>query len=318
MKINITHHPRKGKKERWTREKAQYESDWVELPRKYKVSRVPIHLDIEVTNACNYKCEMCAFHSSDAKFPPKEICYMSFELFKKIIDENVPKGLRGVKLNFRGEPLMHPDIVKMVKYCKQHGIADCRFNTNGSLMTNELARELIKAGIDHVSFSIDDHRREVYNKIRIGGDFNKVYQGVVALSVWKQIFRTDKPYVLIQRIEFPETMDALDEYMEYWKGLCDGIATQELLDYNNITYDPQQSAYQCAFPWQRMVVFADGTIISCCGMPHGDKVLGNVTDISIEEAWNSPYMESVRKAHEHCETEKIRACAVCPMRNKLK
>ena len=39
---------------------ADYRHQWVENPRKYIVSKFPLHLDIESTNVCNLKCPYCA------------------------------------------------------------------------------------------------------------------------------------------------------------------------------------------------------------------------------------------------------------------
>jgi len=36
-----------------------YRQRWEELPLKKEVSEFPLHLDIEVTDACNLKCPMC-------------------------------------------------------------------------------------------------------------------------------------------------------------------------------------------------------------------------------------------------------------------
>lgn len=103
---------------------------------------------IEVTNRCNFNCAMCQ------RFPLKvPIKDMDLGLYKKIIHRLT--GVNEVILTGWGEPLLHPKIIEMVKYAKQKD-KKVGFTSNGSLLTTKVARELLNAGIDTISFSIDD------------------------------------------------------------------------------------------------------------------------------------------------------------------
>ena len=73
----------------------------------------PIRFNIEPTNHCNLSCSMC----------PRELNrpfgYMDVSLFQKIIDESILYGKRLIiTINKDGEPLLHPELPKMVKYAK--------------------------------------------------------------------------------------------------------------------------------------------------------------------------------------------------------
>jgi len=97
----------------------KYRKDWMENPKKFIVSDFPLHLDIEATNRCNLKCVFCdklPYLSKD------KIGDMDMGLYKKIIDEGARYGLMGVKLSYRGEPLLNKNVVEMVKYAKNRAI----------------------------------------------------------------------------------------------------------------------------------------------------------------------------------------------------
>jgi hypothetical protein len=51
---------------------------------------------------------------------------MSLDVFKKIIDEGEKFGLPAINLGASAEPLMHPDVVEMVRYAREHGVMDIR------------------------------------------------------------------------------------------------------------------------------------------------------------------------------------------------
>jgi len=54
-----------------------------------------------------------------------------------------------------GEPLMHPDIVEVVRQAKSLGFEGVCIVTNAFLLTKEMASDLKKAGLDALTVSID-------------------------------------------------------------------------------------------------------------------------------------------------------------------
>ena len=99
-----------------------YRRKWEDYPQKQIVTDFPIHLDIEITNAFNLKCPMCPRTILIQKKRFFKIQFMEFRFYQYLIDPGVDHGLCSIKLNFMGEPLLHPDIVRMVKYAKDKGI----------------------------------------------------------------------------------------------------------------------------------------------------------------------------------------------------
>jgi MoaA/NifB/PqqE/SkfB family radical SAM enzyme len=65
---------------------------------------------IELTNACNLRCETC--HSKHIEG------YMSPPLFKKIIDELSEIKPAAVNLHYGGESLLHPKFREFVSYAR--------------------------------------------------------------------------------------------------------------------------------------------------------------------------------------------------------
>lgn len=109
--------------------------------------KLPRTVQFEITNQCNLACRMCPRNVLNVKFK-----HMELDLFKKLVDKL--EGVEEVILTGWGEPLYHPDIVDMVKYCKKRGF-ETRFTTNGILMTENMMDEFIKAGLDEIAFSVE-------------------------------------------------------------------------------------------------------------------------------------------------------------------
>ena len=114
-----------------SKEVLEHELKWFKNPEEYRVAEFPLKLDIELTNRCNRTCDMCAFHSKLAlyKFPKED---MDLAIFKKIIDES--EGKTTLKLNYSGEPLLYPHLLEAIRYAKDKGVIEVRFNTNADLL----------------------------------------------------------------------------------------------------------------------------------------------------------------------------------------
>jgi MoaA/NifB/PqqE/SkfB family radical SAM enzyme len=136
----------------------------------YKKPPYPHYIEIEVTTRCNLRCKMC--EHTYWKEPP---CDMSFEQFKSIIDQ-FPK-LKWIGLTGIGESFVHKDFLKMLKYVKDRGIYVEIFD-NFFLIDKEMSKQLIDIGVDRIILSIDAATKEIYEKIRVGSNFDKVIKNV--------------------------------------------------------------------------------------------------------------------------------------------
>ena len=129
---------------------------------------------IEPTNECNLECRTCIRNVLDE---PRG--KMSSATFARIVE-----GLRTfspvptVFFGGFGEPLAHPDIVDMVAQAKAAG-APVQLITNGTLLTRDMSRSLIEAGLDMLWVSLDGATPERYADVRLGADLPEVLANLV-------------------------------------------------------------------------------------------------------------------------------------------
>ena len=94
---------------------------WHLLPRLHHVSKFPSHVDVELSSLCNLNCPMC--YTTTEKFKTKvDGGNMTFDLYKKIIDECAKYNLYSIRLSLRGESFLNKNIYDMIKYAKEKGI----------------------------------------------------------------------------------------------------------------------------------------------------------------------------------------------------
>ncbi len=130
-------------------------------------------LYIEPTNRCNLDCRICIRNNWQ-----ENTGMMSEGIFDKIVS-GISLFSPPPTLFFGGfgEPLMHPNIVEMVRKAKATG-SKVEMITNGTLLSAKLSRDLIGAGLDLLWVSIDGARPESYADIRLGAALPQVLQNI--------------------------------------------------------------------------------------------------------------------------------------------
>ena len=125
-----------------------------------------------VTRSCNLKCVHC-YAQAVEKSAEKEL---STDEAKAVIDDLAAFGAP-VMLFSGGEPLIRPDLVDLARHAVEKGMRAV-ISTNGTLITEEKAKELKGVGLSYVGVSLDgmeeinDHFRKKQ------GAFKAALQGI--------------------------------------------------------------------------------------------------------------------------------------------
>jgi radical SAM protein with 4Fe4S-binding SPASM domain len=311
VEVNENFHILGGKDilEKDNEEFKEYRRKWRQWPESFYVGRFPLFIDIESTSVCDLRCAFC--------YNREQITggFIKFELVKKIIDEGADNGLYGVKFNFRGEPLLHPQIHEFIRYAKNKGLSDVYFNTHAFNLNIKMASKLIDAGLDRVSISFEGYTKELYERYRLGSNFEMVLGNVDNLIKLRKKIGVDYPKIRVQSVLVPEMKEHLEEYKNFWLNL--GVDEVACLDYKEMKGHRKGLVCPWACPqlWQRMCVWWDGALIPCNHDDRGQLSLGNVSSISIKEAWHAEELNRIRNSHKEGRAEEISACDGCYLRD---
>lgn len=158
------------------------------LLKPLKVNERPIYVVLEPTTVCNLKCIMCK-RDKFVKNPK----HMIFEEFKEIMDKVEPLK---ITLSGLGEPLINPEIDKMIRYAKEKG-ASIASVTNFVKPTIPL-KDLVESKIDLLEISIDGATKETYHKIRGADYFEKIMENIKKTIIIKKNLKVKKPYFRFQ------------------------------------------------------------------------------------------------------------------------
>ena len=107
-----------------------------------------MEVDLHVTNRCNLKCKHCVYTSGEWDMPD-----MTLETVKKIIPALKKLGVEEVHIT-GGEPLVNKEFFEIARCLHENGFGT-RVQTNGILITPDIAKRLKECGIEYVLISID-------------------------------------------------------------------------------------------------------------------------------------------------------------------
>lgn len=279
------------------------------LRRETHVRHFPPSLEIEVTNRCNEDCVMCPRHLLARPFGNLEM-----SLLDKILEE-VAGHVELINLFHFGEPLLHPHLGEMIRRCKESG-AKVLVTTNGTLLNERRARELIDSGLDMLIVSLDAASERVYSTIRRLGNFEKVLANVESFLLLKQR-AGGAPHTQVQMVALRLNREEIDKFVARWRGRADSVRVKRFYNTANIGDEigeasrrPPQ-ARPCMLLWREPVVLYDGTVVPCCVDMIGEKPIGNVRERPLMEIWNDAEVVEMRRLHVEGRHAEIPLCRNC-------
>jgi len=275
---------------------------------------------LEITNVCNLRCTHCPYTyiASRPGYMPK---YMSWGIFKKVIDEiSMYKTI--VRFVCDGEPLLHPDLFRMMGYVKLYTQSPVCINTNGTLLNIKTSKFLLRYA-DVVEISIDAFLRETYEKIRIGSDFERVVSATLNLVRLRNRLNADTK-IMVSFVDQKDNRKEKKKFFTYWSQQVDRVIIRpyttigNLVDTDKITFKKPRKRWPCPLLWTRLFINTDGFAKFCVEDWHDKTILYDVGKMKIRDIWNAPKYEGIRRIHIKREFRKIPYCRNCvdwPVRN---
>lgn len=288
---------------------------WYIYPRLLHVTTFPDHVDVELSAACDMVCPMCytITEEFDRSVQKKS---MSFELFRKVVDECARHGCYSIRLSLRGEPFLNKHIVDMIRYAKKAGIKEVSTLTNGLRLEPAMFKEIMEAGLDWLTISFDGMGK-TYEEIRAPAKFEEAVEKIKAYKRIKDGAGSVKPVIKIQPV-WPSIKDCAKEFCNLFEPYVDHIASNPLVDYlRKDTEIEYWENFTCPVLYQRLVIGSDGKILLCSNDEMGMHPLGDANTDSLYAVWHGARMEEARAIHRaHRGVELLEPCKHCYLPRK--
>lgn len=275
---------------------------WNTYPKKRKVAPFPLNVDIEVSSICQLKCTHCFRQYMDIG----ENQFMPMDLYRSIVTECGRHGLFTLKFSMRGEPLLHPEIVEMVRLAKTAGIKEVWINTNGGPVTEELARGIIGAGADWITMSFDGLGAN-YEAVRIP---LKYEDSLNKLKILRRV-RDEMGARTLLNVQgiWSSIKDDPAAYINRMKSIVDRVAYNPDMHFDHNTSVPDPD-FVCPRLWHRLCITSTGNYLKCPSDFTMQEILGNARDTGVKQAWDV-LQEQQRVLHLSGRRLESTVCSVC-------
>jgi len=269
----------------------------------------PLYLQIELHQICNLKCPMCSIGAPLANQKYITDQKMSWDTYEKIILEGEKYECPSLNPQGINEPLLTPNLEDYIKFASNHGFIDIMMNSNATLLSEERSRKILESGFTRIRFSLDAATKDTYEKIRIGGNYDKVIENIEKFLKIKKRGGYELPIVGVNFCKMKTNEHEVEQFLEMWENKVDVVAIQNFTppelqsDYShfiptNSDYnDDMARGFNCEQPWQRIYVKNNGAVCPCCTFFNEELSLGNISEHTIHELWNGQEMKSLRRLH---------------------
>ncbi len=271
----------------------------------------PYLLHLEPTNHCNFHCPLCPTGNGESK---REKSFMHWDLFVSIINEQ-KKFLYELYLIGFGEPLLHPNIANMVDYAENNDIKTY-ISTNASMLIKEnILNKIIQSKLSVLMIAIDGATSQSYNKYRVGGNFENIYNIVKNINTLKEKYGNKKLVVQIQFIVMRHNENEIEsiKLIAENTGVELRLKTVSVRSVRDLKYLPLNKKYRryktlnnlkpknsqpksCPRAWGHATIYSDGSVVSCCKDSQQETLFGFVNkENSFYSIWNSKAFYDFRK-----------------------
>jgi MoaA/NifB/PqqE/SkfB family radical SAM enzyme len=288
----------------------------------------PCEVIVEPTNVCTLSCPLCP---TGQRANGRRNGMMKWETYQRIVDELSP-WLYRIRLYNWGEPLLHPDIYRMISYARQKNIGT-ELSSNLNVTEPADAQKLVESGLELLIVSLDGADAATYGEYRVGGDFDKVCRNVKAIAEARRRLGSRYPLIEIQclimrdnehqrqqmvtlsrsmgadRLRFgPVTINVLNESDWRWLPSSENLSRYSYGRRRDRVYSHRR---RCEWLWRSAVFNWDGTVSPCCVYEGPKSEMGVLGERPFEEIWNGPgYVEARRGFTRHGKHE-VAGASIC-------
>jgi radical SAM protein with 4Fe4S-binding SPASM domain len=291
----------------------------------------PAVIQLQTINACNAACTMCPYPLFKGKFTKGR---MDDALFDKVADEiaHHPEVDTFVPM-LQNEPFLDKRILDRVKAFKERtgGRVAVELVTNGAFLTEDTVEHIRTSGLDVLDISLDALSREVYEKIRIGLDYDEVLAGV------NRVIDAQLPHtaVFVRLVRVRENFRQVKAFARAWKkkGVPVFIYSANSRAGALPNFDQELRVPEAQVPWSQRVgrrvlrgllhhcpvpfaaaaIVNNGDVLLCTQDWARHEVLGNVREQTLAAIWNGPRMREIRSLIAERRYSEVPSCADCSL-----
>ena len=174
----------------------------------------PFIIDISPTDYCNLHCLSC--WQRNPQFP--KLDSKKYELpdnrLLELVDEAKELGVQEWEITGGGEPLMRKITFDLLQKIRKNGM-NGNITTNGIMITDKWAKELVKTGWNKITFSIDGPDAKTNDYLRgKKGSFEHALKCIKRIESYKKKLDKKKPIIAFNTVISNKNHNKLDKIID--------------------------------------------------------------------------------------------------------
>jgi len=309
-------------------------------------SQNPVVYNIETTNACNMRCEMCP----RTTMMTRRIETLDQETFERVVDQIVPFSAQEwevwesfisknykidpnemsenhfflyvipkiIQLHGYGAPLLDKRMADRVRFLNEKGFMTY-FSCNPANIDIRKNLEIFESGLDYIKYSLETVDDALHKKIRgKASNFSESFKKISKLldEKEKHAYKTTIVVTMLDLHRFNQK----EEY-EMLRNAFEGmdvyiyLKSQDTQWYQNKVESTKSIHWSefCQHPWVSMTIKSNGEVAMCMEDFNNAIILGDAKRETLYEIWNGEKYHQFRKDHFEL-TRGIQCTEQCDMR----
>ncbi|MEK7817855.1 MAG: radical SAM/SPASM domain-containing protein [Actinomycetota bacterium] len=277
------------------------------------VPAFPSRINIEPTNQCNLRCNMCP-----RQYQTREVGEIDFALFEKIAGEVSRHAPAEVRLHKDGEPLMASRIFELIECIKTVAPSTLlNMDTNALLLDEEKSEKILDSRLDVLLFSVNAATAATYKKVRGSVKFEQMVANIERFLAMRKERGYVWPRVKVQLIVMADTRDEIAMFKERWREHDVDVLLIPAINWGGYRPDVgslmsmPRRRYPCTFLFNSFSINWDGKVSFCNVDFDHLGVIGDLNEQTIEEIWSGPEFARYRELHRKGRWDEIDLCRDC-------
>jgi len=288
----------------------QVQPKFKEIIDNYRYINQPAPLSFNIIDSvgnCNLKCRMCPQTDHNYK-----LRVMADDLFQKTVEDIPADAFVRISLTNFTEPLMIPGFVERLKFTAQaRPQAYVKFNTNGTLLTEGIARELVSCGLTEIWFSLNMSTKEDYLWFTGRDLYDQVCQNIRMMRRVRDEMNARRPLITVQQLSMPRNQGRYETFKAQWSPVADQVVVRPLSNWGGVVDIDKEvmgnkphgkylaNDFPCTALWQDLTINWQGDVYSCCIAACKEEGveslrLGNVKTDRLMDIWQGQALFDLR------------------------
>ncbi|HEU0264226.1 MAG TPA: methyltransferase domain-containing protein, partial [Geobacterales bacterium] len=190
-------------------------TSFIDFANGQRVPEHPINIYVESSSLCDMECVMCDHFSA---LDPKRLVnmkesagFIEFDIINRLNDI-LPHALNVNCFGF-GEATIHKQFKEIIDYIASFHVM-IHFFTHGMHLDDEMCQFIVDRKVNRITVSFSGAKKEVYENIYIGCEFDRVISNMQRLAAIKRKSGTKYPHVAVNSLSFRDHIDDLVAFVD--------------------------------------------------------------------------------------------------------